>query len=154
MEKRYYIAYGSNLHTGQMKFRCPNSRVIETAEVKDYRLLFKGSGTGAYLTIERAEGYSVPVAVWEVSAEDERSLDCYEGYPTFYYKKEFNLDIKGVKSGKIRNRKVFVYIMHEERRIGIPSVHYMRTCMTGYDTFGFDLETLIEAYQYSKEAVK
>lgn len=154
MEKRYYIAYGSNLHTGQMKFRCPNSRVIGTAEVKDYRLLFKGSGTGAYLTIERAEGYSVPVAVWEVSTEDELSLDCYEGYPTFYYKKEFNLDIKGIKSGKIRNRKVFVYIMHEERKIGIPSIQYMRTCITGYETFGFDLNKLIEAYQFSKEVVK
>ena len=79
--KRYYIAYGSNLNVQQMRWRCPGARIIGTSELKDYRLLFKGSKTGSYLTIEPEMGYTVPVAVWEVSAEDERALDRYEGYP-------------------------------------------------------------------------
>lgn len=33
-------------------------------------MLFKGSKTGSYLTIESKEGSRVPVAAWEVSAED------------------------------------------------------------------------------------
>ena len=85
--KRYYIAYGSNLNIRQMRMRCPHARVIGTAVIKDYGLLFKGSRTGAYLTIEPKEGSEVPVAVWEVTESDEAALDRYEGYPVFYYKK-------------------------------------------------------------------
>ena len=53
MEKRYYIAYGSNLNIAQMRVRCPQARIIGTSEIKDYELLFKGSQTGSYLTIEK-----------------------------------------------------------------------------------------------------
>ncbi|MBR1811004.1 MAG: gamma-glutamylcyclotransferase [Clostridia bacterium] len=153
-EKRYYIAYGSNLNIEQMRFRCPTARVIGTSEIPGYRLLFKGSKTGSYLTIEKAEGYAVPVAAWEVSPEDELRLDRYEGFPYFYYKAEMKLPIKGIRSGKIRNRSVFVYIMHEERNIGIPSRSYLRGCADGYTTFGFDHNLLIEAYKYSLGELK
>ena len=46
MERRYYIAYGSNLNVRQMKFRCPTARIIGTSFINDYELLFKGSKTG------------------------------------------------------------------------------------------------------------
>ena len=64
--KYFYLAYGSNLNVRQMKLRCPTARVVGTAEIKDYELLFKGSQTGSYLTIEPKKGGIVPVAVWEV----------------------------------------------------------------------------------------
>ena len=96
MEKRYYIAYGSNLNIRQMMRRCPESRVIGTGTLNGWELLFKGSKTGAYLTIEQKPDGTVPVAVWEVSERDERNLDIYEGYPTFYYKKEMILPVKGI----------------------------------------------------------
>jgi len=79
--KRYYIAYGSNLNVRQMKFRCPTAKVVGTSVIKGYELLYKGSKTGSYLTIEKKKGGVVPVAVWEVTARDEKSLDAYEGYP-------------------------------------------------------------------------
>ena len=151
MEKRYYLAYGSNLNVRQMKMRCPNARIIGTATIKDYRLMFKGSQTGSYLTIEPAPGSEVPVGVWAVTAADERSLDRYEGYPSFYYKKEMSLPIKGIRSGKVRQRDAFVYIMHEDRRLGLPSDFYLMTCMEGYNNFCFDLDILFEAYRYSSE---
>ena len=146
MKKRYYIAYGSNLNIRQMRMRCPSARLIGTSTLEDYELLFKGSKTGAYLTVEKKDGSSVPVGVWEVSTEDEKALDRYEGYPNFYYKKELTLPITGIKTGKVRNRRVFVYIMHEERAIGVPSIFYMQTCMEGYDNFGFDRSLLVDAY--------
>ena len=99
--KRYYIAYGSNLNIRQMRIRCPHARVIGTAVINDYELLFKGSRTGAYLTIEPKEGGEVPVAVWEVTESDEAALDRYEGYPVFYYTKEMELDIRCIRTGKI-----------------------------------------------------
>ena len=116
MQKRYYIAYGSNLNIRQMRMRCPHARVIGTAVIKDYELLFKGSLTGAYLTIEPKKGGEVPVAAWEVTESDEAALDRYEGFPTFYYKKEMELDIKGIRTGKIRRRKCFVYICMKNGR--------------------------------------
>ena len=67
MAKRYYIAYGSNLNIPQMRWRCPSARIIGKSEIPDYRLLFKGSQTGAYLTIEPSQGDSVPVGVWEMN---------------------------------------------------------------------------------------
>ena len=151
MEKRYYLAYGSNLNVRQMMMRCPTARIIGTATIKDYKLMFKGSQTGAYLTIEPSVGSEVPVGVWAVSAADERSLDRYEGYPNFYYKKELNLPITGIRTGKTRQRDAFVYIMHEDRRLGLPSDFYLMTCVEGYNNFGFDLDTLFEAYRYSTE---
>ena len=150
MDKRYYIAYGSNLNVRQMMMRCPSARIIGTSELENYRLMFKGSMTGSYLTVEPEEGSSVPVAVWSVTDQDELALDRYEGFPSFYYKKELVLPIKGIKTGKVRRRRVFVYIMHEERKFGVPSYYYMRTCAEGYRYFGFDINTLIEAMAYSK----
>lgn len=150
MKKRYYIAYGSNLNTRQMRMRCPSARIIGTAEIPDYELLFKGSQTGSYLTIEPKGGAKVPVAVWSVTAEDEAALDRYEGFPAFYYKTEMKLPITGIKSGTVRIRDTFVYIMHEDRRLGIPSDFYIRTCQEGYRSFGFDENILYDAIENSR----
>lgn len=149
MNKRYYLAYGSNLYIPQMRIRCPSSRIIGTSEIPDYRLLYKGSQSGAYLTIEPSTGHSVPVAVWEVSAEDEQALDRYEGYPRFYYKAEMEIPIVGIRSGKTRIRNAFVYIMHEDRPFGIPSRYYVDICRVGYSYFGFDRKKLAEALRFS-----
>lgn len=151
MNKPYYLAYGSNLNIKQMKYRCPNARKIGTAEIKNYRLLFKGSKTGSYLTIEPSEGDIVPVGVWAISEEDEASLDMYEGFPNFYYKKEITLDITSIRTKKIITRKCLVYIMREDRPVGIPSEYYMRVCLEGYYNFGFNSDTLLRAYDESKE---
>ncbi len=151
---KYYIAYGSNLNVRQMRYRCPDARIIGTAEIKDYELLFKGSKTGSYLTIEKKKGSKVPVAVWAVSEADEERLDAYEGYPNFYYKKDMVLSVKLWQSEQTKRLKTFVYIMHEERSLGIPSIAYLQTCSGGYRIFGFDTEILMEAIRRSKEGLE
>ena len=150
MSKRYYIAYGSNLNIPQMRMRCPGARIIGTSVIEDYQLLFKGSKTGSYLTIEPMEGAEVPVVIWEVTETDEKALDRYEGYPNFYYKKEMTLDIKGIKTKKVRRREAFVYIMHEKRELGIPSWYSVNTCLDGYRAFGFDENYLFDAIRISR----
>ena len=151
MEKRYYIAYGSNLNVQQMRYRCPSARIIGRSVISGYELLFKGSKTGSYLTIEKKDGAEVPVAVWEVTAEDEARLDRYEGFPAFYYKKELVLPVTGIRTGKVRKRRCFVYIMHEERLIGIPTRRYVYDCLDGYRDFGFDAAPLYAAVDRSLE---
>lgn len=150
MEKRYYIAYGSNLNIRQMRMRCPGARIIGTSEIVDYELLFKGSRTGSYLTIEPKAGASVPVAVWSVTAEDEQALDRYEGFPAFYYKTEMKLPVRGIRSGKVRMRNTFVYIMHEDRPVGIPNGYYVATCLEGYRSFQFQERFLYDAIDNSR----
>ena len=147
MKKRYYIAYGSNLNIRQMKRRCPGATILGTANLKGWELLFKGSGTGSYLTIEECEGGTVPVVIWDVTPADEAALDRYEGFPSFYYKKEIRLQYKGICTGKRRTVTAFAYIMHEDRPVGVPSQYYMATCMEGYETFRFDRRVLAAAYE-------
>lgn len=145
---KYYLAYGSNLNIKQMAYRCPTARPVGTAVIKGYELLFKGSKTGAYLTIEKAENSSVPVAVWEVTDDDEKRLDTYEGFPNFYYKTEMEVTVNS------RKIKAFVYIMHEDRPLGIPSRQYVHTCADGYMDFGFSLKHLEIALNISEQGVQ
>ena len=139
-----YIAYGSNLNVEQMRYRCPEATVYATGVIENYRLSFKGSRSGNYLTIEPADGYSVPVTLWEVSEKDEQSLDRYEGWPTFYRKE--NMTVKLDKDGT--EEEAFAYIMNGHQ-YGVPTNRYYDTCEEGYTAFGFDTEVLAEAFLYS-----
>ncbi len=148
-KKRYYLAYGSNLNRRQMQMRCPGAKPVGTALLEGYELLFKGSKTGFYLTIEPKPDGVVPIAVWEVTAEHEKMLDRYEGCPVCYYKKEIRLPVFRTASGRTVMTNGFLYIMNEKRRLGEPTPRYFWTCVTGYRSFGFDPEFLYEAYERS-----
>ena len=154
MAEKYYIAYGSNLNVAQMRIRCPGAKILGTAELNGWELLFKGSKTGSYLTIERSEFGKVPVAVWSVRDTDEAALDRYEGYPAFYYKKAMKLRCKSRRTGIYRTVSAFVYIMHEKHPVGIPSPHYVQVCLEGYRDFGFDENVLLDAFDKSVEVCK
>ena len=88
----------------------------------------------------------MPVGVWEVGLADELKLDRYEGFPSFYYKKEIRIPVVDIRTGKTRQRDAFVYIMHEDRKLGVPTSFYMRTCIEGYRDFGFDPAPLRQAF--------
>ncbi len=149
MKKYYYLAYGSNLNIKQMKVRCETAKPIGTAVIKDYEFLFKGSLAGSYLTIEPRQGEVVPVGVWEVTKGDIGALDRYEGFPNFYYKVEMKLPVTSLKSGKTQTKTCFVYIMNEDRELGLPSRYYVQTCLEGYADFGFDDKFLEDALSKS-----
>lgn len=134
--KKRYIAYGSNMDEGQMVYRCPTARLLGKAEVEGYRLLFKGSLTGAYATIEPQEGGRVPALVWEIGEADEASLDRYEGFPSFYYKKDLTVSLGG------QEVTAMAYIMDERRRLGEPSGAYYGVLEKAYKKFGFPMEIL------------
>ena len=102
-------------------------------------MLFRGSKTGSYATVEPKEGSVVPVGLWKISPKDEKSLDRYEGYPSFYYKKDV---VVHTEQGLI---EAMVYIMHEDRPIGQPTEHYMDVCLEGYDDFGLNKLDFLDA---------
>ena len=78
-----YIAYGSNMVQEQMAYRCPDAKLIGTGYIAGARLEFY-----LHATVERTGNLRnrVPVAVWEISSEDEKRLDRYEGFPNYYTK--------------------------------------------------------------------
>ncbi len=127
--KRLYIAYGSNLHRGQMAHRCPDATVEGVSSIPDYTLLFRGSGVA---TIEPKKGDSVPIVVWNISKHDEQRLDIYEGFPHLYIKQDFKIKLNG------ESVTAMAYIMTPGRVIAEPPVHYYNTILTGYKDFGFD----------------
>lgn len=140
MFKKYYLAYGSNLNLKQMTMRCPNAKPIGTINLKDHRLVYKGGENGySYLTIEKCDGYNVPLGIYEVSFLDIISLDKYEGYPTFYSKYYIDIQIGD------KLKKALIYIMNEQFDYHIPSREYINICMKGYEDFGFDKEILNQA---------
>ena len=133
MKQRIYIAYGSNMSEVQMARRCPDAVLSGTGRIRGYELLFKGSLTGCYATIEKKAGAFVPVVFWRISPEDERRLDAYEGFPRFYYKKE---------------------VMHEDRRFGSPEDWYYQNMERDYRKFGFDLSILRAGLRHSRDRME
>lgn len=159
---KLYIAYGSNMSMEQMRRRCPDAVLVGKGMLPEYHLLFKGSLTGSYATIEQGVGTpaGVPVVLWRISHHDEDALDRYEGYPRFYYKTELTVhnvqlyDGFDYQAGCMRFRAGedavgMVYIMHEDRRLGVPSDFYFGQILDSYRAFGIDQTPMASAFEYS-----
>jgi len=149
----FYIAYGSNLNTTQMAYRCPGATPAAIAYLQDYRLSYKGSKTGAYLTIDPAEGCCVPVVIWQVTKYDEMNLDIYEGYPNFYDKERMQVVGYDIETGAQKEYNAFVYRMVGSRKFAPPSPFYIKTCADGYWEFDFPKHYLDDALAYTMEMV-
>ena len=138
----FCIAYGSNLLLERMQSRCPSVRVVGVTVIHGYRMLFKQSMTGAYATIEQDANSSVPAVVYRISAGDEAHLDRCEGFPKYYYKREFFQSAKSIQTTTRRRLNCMAYIMHENRSLGEPTAEYYRIISKGYEMWGFDTDVL------------
>lgn len=139
-EKRYYIAYGSNLSVAQMKVRTPDAKIVGTGILYGWRLLFK-----VHATIEPCEGKNTPVLVWEISESDEQQLDRYEGYPSYYYKQDVELEVFPLEGGEPVKLTAMVYLMTEGRRLEAPYPGYYGVLAEGYRRFHFPMHILERA---------
>ena len=148
---KLYVAYGSNLHIGQMAHRCPTAKAVGVSWLNGLRLLFRGGRGGAVATVEPYEGGRVPVLAWEITSTDEAALDRYEGFPYFYRKENIKIELNG------KHRTAMVYIMNTEGRGGEyrplnqPCVGYYTTILEGYKATGFDVGILRQATEDSVE---
>jgi cation transport regulator ChaC len=87
-----YFAYGSNMHPGQMRKRCPGCAFVAAARLKEHRLVFSRVwapwGGGGVADIQPAAGGVVEGVVWEITEAHREALDKYEEYPTAYTRKD------------------------------------------------------------------
>lgn len=142
MANKFYVAYGSNLNLAQMARRCPNAKVVGCGELKDYQLTFRGVAT-----IEPEKGAVTPVGVWEITPQDERNLDIYEGYPHLYRKETVSVTVRE------KTLQAMVYIMNEgEPRQ--PNQGYYDTILQGYRDVGLDPKVLQAALDDTERRMK
>ena len=140
--KRKYLCYGSNMNLEQMAYRCPQSKVVGTAMLKDYELEFRGVAT-----IVPKKGAEVPVLIWEIGQFDEVALDRYEGFPNLYGKELFKVNVNG------ETIECMAYTMNGGD-IAPPSLSYYNVIKRGYEENGLDTGYLITALEKSINAVK
>lgn len=129
LKKRLYIAYGSNMNKEQMKYRCPDAKIIGKTYLKDWELTIP-----FYANIEMKNGTLTPILLWEISAEDEAKLDRYEGYPNLYDKKDFLVSINNTLVSAM------AYIMTDKYKVKdkIARDWYVEGVIQGYIDAGFD----------------
>ena len=111
-----YFAYGSNLNHEQMQERCKDSKYIKNFFLEGYKLSFCAvSSSYGVANIVKKSGSKVPGGVWEISINDEKELDYYEGFPMNYTKVFF----------KLNGEKVMFYIMKKQYSFKPPLRQYV-----------------------------
>ena len=141
MNSRLFAAYGAGLNRTEMAKHCPTAKLIGTAELKNYRLAFRGSRAGALVTIEKARSGIVPTLLWEISLQDEAALDRWFGVPELYRK----ATIKVRRDGALVD--ALIYILIDGKPQNKPSAFYYSTLLEGYRAAGFDADILKAAVQ-------
>jgi gamma-glutamylcyclotransferase len=131
----YYFAFGSNLSIQQMKERCPDSIPKFRAYLQDYKLIFAGHSVrrkGGIASIKSFSGEKVKGAIYEVTEDDLRLLDKYEGYPNTYC----HLNIK-VCDDNGKEFDAMTYILHEQSIETRPSKEYIAVINQGYGDWNY-----------------
>lgn len=147
-EKLYYFAYGSNLLIEQMVKRCPESLPLTQGILRDYKLVYKAnpSGRGVADVIE-SKGDKVYGAIYEVTANDLKKLDRYEGRPTVYDRHIIKVE---TRKGMI---KCIVYLMEPQYTFALPQVEYFKKIFNGYGDWILPQKHLTEGYSKFKVEV-
>ena len=141
MSSRLFAAYGFGLNRAEMAKHCPTAKLIGSAELKNYRLSFRGNKASAVATIERAKSGSVAALLWEISPQDEIALERWIGVPELYRKST----IKVRRDGTLV--ETLIYILISGKPQNKPSAFYYSTLLEGYKAAGFDAEILKAAVQ-------
>lgn len=140
---KIYIAYGSNMNIGQMKKRCPKAELYGIGNLLDYSLQFRGEG---HANIYKNPGGKIPVLLWKITEECEKSLDIYEAYPNYYIKKDIlaRLDEKDIKG------MVYIMASEKENTLARPSKEYFEAIVEAYRENNIDNKNLYELLEENR----
>jgi len=141
--KQLYGAYGANTNVDSMARRCPDStpyhgwaHLVESrALLMNHELVFN-----RYADVRPRSGTGVELAIWEVTAEDLADLDMFEGYPSFYGRKQVQ-----VRLASGRPLGVWIYYMQDNQSLAAPSSGYVDMLREGYRDFSMDSRQIDQA---------
>ena len=71
----------------------------------------------------------------EISGEDEKRLDRYEGCPSYYYKRELPVEVFPIGGGEPVPLTAMVYVMADGHELREPSPGYYKVLADGYRIF-------------------
>jgi hypothetical protein len=117
-----YAAYGSNMDPRQMLLRAPHSPHRGTGWVQGWRLTFGGEEIGwegALATICEAPVDALFVSLYDLTAEDERALDAWEGVDIGLYRK-VRLRVQTLDGEEL----AWLYVLNGWEG-GLPSARYL-----------------------------
>jgi len=123
----YYFAYGTNLNRKQMLERCPDSRPMFIATLRNYKLVFVGwsrQWRGGVASIKPFRGMRVLGAIYEVSEECLRQLDKYESSYNRLNVTVFDEDGEPIEA--------ITYIKASQSEDTQPSQEYLAVIQQGY----------------------
>lgn len=121
-----YAAYGSNMDPEQMLKRCPHSPVYGTGWLEGWRLTFAGDDIGwegPLATVVEEPRSRVFVVLYDVSAEDELSLDRWEG-SDFGIHKKIRLRVTPSPGTGTEPVLAWLYVL-DAYEGGLPSARYI-----------------------------
>jgi squalene cyclase len=116
-----------------MRDRCKNPKYIKNILLEGYKLSFCtiNKNYGVANIIKKLDS-KVPGGVWKISANDERELDYYEGFPIKYTKDFFTLN----------DEKIMFYIIKRQYSFKSPQRWYVDIINQGYKDCKIDREYL------------
>ena len=129
-----YFAYGSNLHTPQLRARAPSARFLEAARLDDYRLGFTRDSRrwgGLAADVIQDEGASVWGALFDVSREDIVALDRSEYAGTGYRRVPVLVNARPMAW-----RSAFTYEVIDKKTEGRPPGPYIEQIIRGAQACG------------------
>lgn len=133
---KYYLAYGSNTPI-EMEDRCPGSTFLGTVTLSGYELVF----CCKYATVKKNPAKSIKVFLYQISEDDERSLDLYEGYPALYTKRTVKINFEGNEISAL----IYIISARYSEAYSFPSQDYLFRCAQGYKSAGINIDQLIKA---------
>ncbi len=135
-----YFAYGSNLDPDQMRARCPESKVVGLAALRDHKLAFPLTSHdwgGGVAGIAVAHGTAVWGVVYELTDGDLASLDRYEHYVgpgdqhNLYDRDQRFVDLTRADDGSFPRRvRAWIYVPRQANPAP-PSRRYLDAILKG-----------------------
>jgi gamma-glutamylcyclotransferase (GGCT)/AIG2-like uncharacterized protein YtfP len=131
-----YFAYGSNMNWNQMRERCPTSRFVGIAVLRDHKLAFtresvcRGCGVADVVAEDRARVWGV---VYEIADLDVGKLDACEGFrpgraTSPYYRRDCMVFLDGEDQ---RPLTVSAYFGHPQPDPPLPNAAYKDLILAG-----------------------
>jgi gamma-glutamylcyclotransferase (GGCT)/AIG2-like uncharacterized protein YtfP len=134
---RYYFAYGMNTNAKGMADRCPDAVPVGPGIIRDQKLAFRH-----HADIEYSPGNIVSGVVWVITDACEFSLDCLEGFPVYYDKRNFIVELETGK--KI---VAMAYQMTNQTGNEFPGAWYMDCLLEGYADHGVVVDQIYQALE-------
>jgi len=96
-ENTIYFAYGSNMDLRQMRYRCPDAKLLGAGILPRHKFIINSRGVATLIPENRNKVYGL---IFYLNEDDEDTLDRYEGVKGGYYYKDY-IDIAS-KNGNIK----------------------------------------------------